>query len=190
MSDPAHESLTRLAAIFAARGLRWYLFGAQAVILHGHPRHTADLDITLELGDAPVRPLLDELAAAGFTGKFTLDDEFIRRARVIPLIDARNDLPVDLVLSGPGLEEQFLSRAEPVTVGAGRFPVICLEDLLVVKVLAGRGKDLDDALALLRARQGGYNRKQIITTLRLLEQAIDSSELVRQFEALESAATK
>lgn len=190
MSDPAYEPLTRLAAIFAARGLRWYLFGAQAVILHGHPRFTADLDITVELGDAPVRPLLDALAEAGFTGKIPLDDEFIRQTRVIPLIDTRSNLPVDLVLAGPGLEEQFLSRAEPMSVGGGVFPVICLEDLLIVKVLAGRGKDLDDVLALLRVRRGEFRREVIIATLRLLEQAIDSSTLVRQFEALEAAAAR
>ncbi len=190
MSDLAHETLDRLAAIFAARGLRWYLFGAQAVNLHGHPRLTLDLDITVELGGAPVRPLLEALAAAGFKGKFTLDDEFIRRARVIPLIDTHDEMPVDLVLSGPGLEEQFLSRAEQMTVGGGVYPVICLDDLLVAKVLAGRGKDLDDALALLRARRGAYQRDAIIATLRLLEQAIDSSELVRQFEMLEAKAAR
>jgi hypothetical protein len=50
----ALELLTALAPILARWG-RWYLFGAQAVILYGVPRLSADVDVTLALApDAPV----------------------------------------------------------------------------------------------------------------------------------------
>ena len=34
-------------------GMRWYLFGAQAALLHGAERFTADVDVTVEIGEIP-----------------------------------------------------------------------------------------------------------------------------------------
>ncbi|HUP47620.1 MAG TPA: hypothetical protein VNA04_02405 [Thermoanaerobaculia bacterium] len=44
----AVELLTALAGVLTRWG-RWYLFGAQAVIAHGVPRLSADVDVTLEM---------------------------------------------------------------------------------------------------------------------------------------------
>lgn len=50
MSQPADlaEALTALASVLRAQGIRWYLFGAQAVALYGVPRLTADIDATIQ----------------------------------------------------------------------------------------------------------------------------------------------
>jgi hypothetical protein len=42
------ETLRSLRASFDALGLRWYVFGAQAAILHGVARATADIDVTVD----------------------------------------------------------------------------------------------------------------------------------------------
>ena len=44
----AVELLTALAPVLARWG-RWYVFGAQAVIVYGVPRLSADVDVTLAL---------------------------------------------------------------------------------------------------------------------------------------------
>lgn len=44
--------LRSLGVAFAARGLRWYVFGAQAVVAHGRPRLTADVDVAVDLAGA------------------------------------------------------------------------------------------------------------------------------------------
>jgi len=41
--------LRDLARVLREGGRRWYVFGAQAVIAHGLPRATADVDVTLKL---------------------------------------------------------------------------------------------------------------------------------------------
>jgi hypothetical protein len=56
---PVAELLRELAAIFGGAGVRWYLFGAQAAILHGAARLSADVDVTVDLPEgalAPSRP--------------------------------------------------------------------------------------------------------------------------------------
>jgi hypothetical protein len=49
MPSPVGELLADLAAAFQQRRVDWYLFGAQAAILHGAARLTADVDVTVRL---------------------------------------------------------------------------------------------------------------------------------------------
>jgi hypothetical protein len=53
-------------------------------------------------------------------------------------------------------------------------------------VLAGRGKDLEHVASLLRARPAGLSVEVIRARLREIEQALDDSTLVRQFDALQT----
>lgn len=68
-----------------ARWGRWDVFGAQAVISHGVPRLSADVDVTVGLDpDAPER-FAREMAAAGFALRVD-DPDFVRRIRVMPFV--------------------------------------------------------------------------------------------------------
>lgn len=56
------------------------------------------------------------------------------------------------------------------------------EDIITMKILAGRSKDLDDVYAILKARGDDLDLDLVRTTLTLLEQAIDQSDLMPAFE--------
>ncbi|GAB5549979.1 MAG: hypothetical protein SangKO_097390 [Sandaracinaceae bacterium] len=43
------EALRAIADELESRGLRWFVFGAQAVAVRGAPRATQDLDVTVEI---------------------------------------------------------------------------------------------------------------------------------------------
>src|SRR4029453_5271702 len=62
-------------------------------------------------------------------------------------------------------------------------PVASAEDVLVMKILAGRAKDRDDAAAILAANDG-LDLAVVRDTLRLLEQALDQSDLLPELEKL------
>ena len=185
MSSPASplaDLLADLHRALSALGLRWYLFGAQAAILHGVARLTADVDVTVEAGTVPNAVLVDQLAAAGFDLRVPDAEGFVERTRVLPLVHRRSRLPLDVVLAGPGLEELFLARVEERRIGDLRVPVACAEDLVAMKILAGRLKDFDDVAAILRVRSPDAER--VRSTLRLLEQALDRRDLLPEFERL------
>jgi predicted nucleotidyltransferase len=82
---------------------------------------------------------------------------------------------VDLVLAGPGLEQQFLDEAHVFRVRGREIRVIAPEHLVAVKVLAGRPKDIEDVRGLIRVAKIDHARVE--TTLRLLEQVLDQSDL-------------
>jgi hypothetical protein len=178
----ALELLAALAPVLARWG-RWYLFGAQAVIVHGVPRLSADVDVTLALTpDAPERFAAD-MQAAGFA--LAVDDpDFVRRTRVMPFIHLATGMPLDIVLAGSGLEDEFLDRAVPTDVGGTRVPLIEAGDLMIAKVLAGRPKDLDDARGLWRIHRRTLDAHRIRTILQQLEEALSQSDLVSTFDAV------
>jgi hypothetical protein len=182
MVPAAVELLRALRPVLAAHG-RWYLFGAQAVTLFGVPRLSADVDVTLKLeGDAPAE-LIEAMRAAGFTPRID-DPEFVRRTRVLPFVHEATGMPLDVVLAGSGLEDEFLDRARIVDLGGVEVPVISPEDLVIAKVLAGRPKDAEDARGVLRAQGPGLDTARIERVLGLLEEALGQSDLLPAWRAL------
>ena len=55
-SVPA-DLLVSLAAVLSKLQARWYVFGAQAVILWGRPRLMADIDVTVRESHSTNRPI-------------------------------------------------------------------------------------------------------------------------------------
>jgi hypothetical protein len=168
--------------VLSELGARWYLFGAQAAIIWGRPRLTADIDVTVCLDPEDSECLAHALEARGFVLRVSDAGDFLRRTRVLPFLNVDSGLPVDIVLAGPGLEELFASRAVPVRVEDVVIPVISPEDLVATKILAGRPKDLEDVRGVLRERLPALNLEMIRSTLTLLEDALGQSDLRPAFE--------
>jgi hypothetical protein len=176
------DVLAAVAAAMHENASRWYLFGAQAATLWGRPRLTADVDITAEIKSEDLDKFLEAMKRQGFTLRFD-DRDFVSRTRVFPFLHDRTGLPLDVVLAGPGLEEEFLDRAIDVQIEGTTVPVISPEDLIVTKVLAGRPKDIEDIRGILRERATSLDLVRIRATLRLLEEALAQSDLVVAFES-------
>ena len=182
MLPAARELLVALAPV-ASRWGRWYLFGAQAVVVHGVPRLSADLDITLALEpDAPDR-FADDMRSAGFALQVN-DPAFILRTRVMPFVHEATGMPLDVVLAASGLEDDFLHRAIEVDLDGTLVPVIHVEDLIIGKILAGRPKDIEDVRNLWHLHGSTADRGRITRVLRMLEEALSQSDLVPAFEAV------
>jgi hypothetical protein len=175
------ELLAALAAVMAERGLRWYLFGAQAAIIWGSPRLSADADVTAELQLEQVEPFLEAMRRHGFDPVIS-DADFVERTRVLPFVHLRTRMPVDVVLAGPGLEQEFLQRAISVDVDGTSIPVISPEDLIVTKVLAGRAKDIEDVRSVTHERRASLDLDRIRTILGLLEEVLGRGDLLPEFE--------
>jgi uncharacterized nucleotidyltransferase DUF6036 len=166
----------------------WYLFGAQAALLYGSPRLTADADLTVQLGNVSTQDFVHELEQAGFELRVK-DESFVRTTRVIPVLHRPSRFPADVVLGGPGLEEAFLQRAIPRNMHGLRVPVASAEDLIVMKVLAGRRKDEEDVAAMLSARGDELDLALVRKTLRDLSEALADDQLLPLFERLLFHAT-
>jgi Nucleotidyltransferase of unknown function (DUF6036) len=178
----AVELLAALAAVLDRWG-RWCVFGAQAVIAYGLPRLSADVDVTLDLEPEDPERFASEMEAAGFALRVS-DPDFVRRTRVMPFVHVATGMPLDVVLAGSGLEEEFLVRARRLDLGGTKVPFIHPEDLVIAKVLAGRPKDIEDVRGVWRAHGAGLDADRIRRILALLEEALSQSDLVPTFDAI------
>jgi len=181
MTDVA-DALGALARVLGALELRWYVFGAQAAIVYGASRVTKDVDVTVALGELPVATLLASLADAGFVSRARDAAELAALARVVPVTHAASGVPFDLVLAGPGIEEMFLDNARERKVADVSVPVAAAEDIVTMKLLAGRPHDREDVVAILRAQRGAFDEQRVRTSLEMLDEALDQSDLAASFD--------
>jgi hypothetical protein len=186
--QPVAELLAELQRAFARLGVRWFLFGAQAAILHGVARLSADVDVTVDLGVRPTRELVEGLRDAGFELRIADTDDFVETTRVLPFVHGPSRIPVDVVLAGPGLEEQFFAGAQWRAIGGADVPIASAEDLIAMKVLAGRPRDLDDVAAIVRVQGDALDLARIRSTLGLLENALDRRDLLPELERILAGA--
>jgi hypothetical protein len=182
------EVYVALARALAPLRVRWYVFGAQAAILYGAARFTEDIDVTVELGDIQTSVLISALEKQGFAPRIP-DPSFVEQTRVVPLVHQATNTPLDVVLSGPGIEELFFDGARQIDVEGALVPVASPEDLVVMKILAGRAKDLEDVVAVLAAQEQ-FDEQRTRELLALLEQALDQRDLMPAFERCFQRATR
>lgn len=174
------EVLGALRRVLDGQGLSWFVFGAQAVAVRGAPRATQDVDITVEVEPTRLRTLVDALESEGLRPRYPeIAEELIDRGAVVPLVHA-SGMEVDLVLAGSGLETIALGRASRVVIDGVDVPVAQATDLVVMKVLAGRGKDLDDLRSLLAG--GEVDLAEVRDILGQLEEALGQSDLLPRLE--------
>lgn len=187
MPSPVTDLLEDLVAGLDAVRAHWYLAGAQAAIIHGAARLTADVDVTVLLPpDTTPSALAGALESHGFVGRFG-DAAFLARTRVLPLLHTRSEVPLDVVIGGPGLEEVFLQRRRMHALDDVQVPVASAEDVVIMKVLAGRHKDIDDIHAVVAAQRQRFDVDYVRRTLAALEQALGQSDLRPVFERVWAA---
>lgn len=184
------EQLRAIARALKPLGVRWYVFGAQAVIAAGAVRQTADIDITTE--DVPALQLQKALAKAGYVLRKDIPGlaGLVAHHRILPLEHRKTGYQLDVVRAGPGLEEQMLARPIRRRIGRSVIPFVQTNDLLVLKILAGRDKDLEDVRALLRSRSKEIDADVVRGRLGELEAMLDDSTLLESFEQQVAAAMR
>ncbi len=144
--------LAALARALADAGFPYMLIGGQAVLVHGRPRLTEDIDVTL--GAAPDR-LADLLAVCDALGLVPLPphvERFVRETFVLPCRDPATGMRVDFIFSTTPYERQAIDRAVRVQVGGEGVCVVTAEDLILHKLFAGRARDIEDAGSVVRRK--------------------------------------
>jgi hypothetical protein len=175
------DTLRSLADVMKETGVRWYVFGAQAAIIWGSPRWSADVDVTAEIDASRIDIFVGSMKRRGFD--LLIDDaDFVARTRVLPFRHTGSLTPVDVVIAGPGLEEDFMDRSLPTDVGGTQVPVVTPEDLIIAKVLAGRSKDIEDIRHVVHQHRPTLDVERIRRILLLLEDALTRSDLLPVFD--------
>jgi hypothetical protein len=153
-----------LETIFGAldrASVRYLVVGGVAVVLHGHPRFTADLDLVLALDPANLARALPALERLGYRPRAPValatfaDPEQRRRwieEKAMTVFSLWSpQLPateIDLFASEPLPFEAAHARSLRADLGDVTVTVAALPDLIALKRDAARPQDLEDVAAL------------------------------------------
>lgn len=157
--------------IFAAltkRKVRYLVVGGVAVVLHGIPRFTADIDLVLALDAANVLAALDALAELAYQPRVPVPlrdfaDPSLRRAwiedKALTVFGLWSpDHPateIDLFIEEPFPFDEVFARATRIELGGNHVTVASIPDLIELKRRADRPRDRDDIERLLALVEGG-----------------------------------
>jgi predicted nucleotidyltransferase len=181
IQEKVGEVLRTLAPLLKKRGVQWYLFGAQAAIVWGSPRFSHDVDVTVTVSEAEIDDYIDAMRRHGFD-PIPTDRGYVLQTRLIRFVHRGTRMPVDVVLAGPGIEDEFLRRSINVDISGTSVPVMSREDLIITKIVAGRPTDIQDVRGVIGAWRDSLDVTRIREILGLLAQALTRGDLVPEFE--------
>ena len=131
--------------------VRYVVVGSFALVLHGHDRAAADLDLVVDPEADNTRRATCALVRAGFFPTIPLGLDEVTVLRMLDGAGRRVDVFARFFV--PFAE--LLAGSVRVRVGGQLVRVASLADLVRVKRLTGRPRDLEDAERLLRACDEG-----------------------------------
>jgi hypothetical protein len=150
--------------VLKAGRTRHLIVGGVAVTAVGEPRFTADLAVIVFVQIAQLERLLARAIEKGFEADPAVELAAAREGGSVRL--TRGRFHFDLIVRSLFIEDLAYdhSRVLKVFARSARFP--SPEDLVVLKVVAGRPKDLLDVDGVLKRHREKLDRNYVETTLR------------------------
>lgn len=128
------------------------IIGGVASSLLGQPRLTADIDATVVLDDDDVDQFLLAASAQGLSPRIARSAEFMRRSAMLLLKHDATGVPIDINQGRLLFEVQAAARAKTQRLGAISIPIPTPEDLIIMKAVAHRPKDIEDIRGILESQ--------------------------------------
>jgi predicted nucleotidyltransferase len=150
MNQPDHlepfleplEALQRLLSRFDNRGV---IIGGTAVSMLGRARFTEDVDAMFLLSIQDIPRLLEAAKEEGIEPRIENAAEFAKKSRVMLMKHVLSDTNIDISLGVMPFEQEMVERSVVHQIDEAlqiRLPTP--EDLIIMKTIAHRPKDLED----------------------------------------------
>jgi len=151
-----------MVRLLKRQGVPYMLMGGMALAVWGRSRFTHDVDLAIALPEKEFPHFLEVLKKAFFLpapprpmlGSRLIACRYLKPSKGLPV-------QVDLLLARGIYQEQALQRAVTVSLGSLHLRVVSPEDLILLKLLAGRPMDELDVLAVLQEQAKTLDRKYL-----------------------------
>lgn len=178
---PLLEALSDLVSLLRAEQVSGVLIGGVAASLLGRPRLTRDLDAIVLLGEERWERFLSASARFRFAPRRSDALAFAKRARVLLLRHEPSGIEADIIFAGLPFEEEAIARAVLVEFEGIRLPLPTAEDLVIMKAVANRPRDLADIEALLDAHRN-FNVRRVRRWVREFAAILDRPQINSDLE--------
>jgi hypothetical protein len=150
-SDIVLDVVERAVTLLTRHNVDYALVGGLALQPWGRLRSTLDVDLLLVASEQEIPPLQEALWEEGFIfhhaaptdlGHVSLIQTYVNHA------DSGLEIRVDFLLAGAEFHRNVVQRKVMTTINSHTFCVASCEDLILLKLLAGRPIDRVDAAEL------------------------------------------
>jgi hypothetical protein len=173
--------------LFKAKHTRYLIIGGVAVAAVGTPRFTGDLDAIVFVDRTGLADLITYALHHGFRGD--LDEELRAADSGTSVRLSRGKFHLDLVLRSLPMEDRALARARTVKVFRRGVVLPRPEDLIVLKLVAGRPLDLADAEGIVKRHAARLDRKYVERSLAELCELAEDHAYLERWRAVLGTAT-
>jgi predicted nucleotidyltransferase len=173
-------ALAELASALRDLEIPYAVIGGLAVSLWGEVRATLDVDLAVwveaERIDATIVALSRRFEAIPKDPKL-----FVRETHVLPVVTSQG-VRADIVFGVLPVEKELVGRARPKALAGGEVRVASVEDLILMKLISERERDLEDARKLLRRHRGTIDREYLRERLEGVAEGLGRPDIPRIVE--------
>ena len=172
--DSAAAAIARVIEKFDGQGI---FIGGFAVSLVARPRFTEDIDAMILQRDRTVGEFLAAFAAEGIRPRNDDPESFAALYRMLLLVHEDSQIPVDVSLGMLSFEERAVERSFLFRSGGIGLRLASAEDLVVMKLVAGRPQDVGDVASLLNSHPE-LDRAFVHRTVEEFASVLENDEMV------------
>ncbi|MCX6044625.1 MAG: nucleotidyl transferase AbiEii/AbiGii toxin family protein [Chloroflexi bacterium] len=174
--DSFQSSLAALQRLLDHFNNQGVIIGGIAVSLLAEPRFTADADAVILLATDDLPRLLDLARQEGLVPRIDQAEQFARRNRVLLLRHTESEIDVDISLGLLPFEIEMVERSKLHQAGSLKLRLPTPEDLLIMKAIAHRPKDLIDIESIINSYPN-LDRKRVQFWVEQFAEALETPEL-------------
>jgi hypothetical protein len=180
---PLLAALHDLVAWFQDAHVPGTVIGGVAASLLGRPRVTRDIDALVLLDESKWKDFLAKGVAFGFAPRLSDALTFARQARVLLVRHEASGIDIDIAFGALPFEEEAVARTIWRDLGGIQVPLPLPEDLLIMKAIAHRPRDMADIESILDA-QPKLDLRRVRRWVREFATALGTPELLQDLNTI------
>jgi len=180
---PLLSVLRDLVAWLEAKRVQGLIIGGVAASILGRPRVTRDVDALVLIDEKDWNRFLTAGTEFGFVARVTNPLDFARKAKVLLVRHKPSGIDVDVTFGALPFEKEAITNAVWVNIRGVRLPLPTAEDLIIMKAVAHRPRDLADIESIMDAHQK-LNLRKIRRWVREFSTVVEIPEIFNDLEKI------
>jgi predicted nucleotidyltransferase len=179
--SPLLKALSNLVTWLQRDHVPGVIIGGVAASILGRPRMTRDIDALILLEEKYWETFLLNGAKFGFAPRLTDCLKFARKSRVLLVRHKPSEIDVDITIGALPFEKETITRAVWIKIKKIRLPLPLPEDLIIMKAIAHRPRDLADIESILDVHPK-LNLRRVRRWVKEFSKAIEMPEILGDLE--------
>jgi hypothetical protein len=173
------RAVVEVASALESMKIDYIVVGGIANAVWGEARATIDVDVTVVVENPDIASAVAMLTRS-FKSAIPDPEAFVRRTRVLPL-DTSDGIRIDIIFALMSFERDAVERGATVMFGERPVRVVTPEDLLLMKIISDRPRDLADAEALTRRCLDTLDRSYLEPRMREFAESLERPEILARW---------